>query len=541
MLLLIIISTFPLFSIWRTGVFESGDFAFHTKLLISFDHALQTGVIIPQWSAEFCGGFGYPHFKYFYVLPYYLGTVFHSLGLSYINSMKLLLSLSFFVATISMFVWLKNEFSRQAAFLGSLMYSFAPYLLADLHFKHAYGELLSFVFLPLIFLSVKKFVMSRQIKWWLGMIFCYSCLILSHHITPLLTLPLIASYIFYLFLTLKHQKLKILTQLLLAIIFSFLLTLWHWLPIISEANLIKQSQLSQIEFNQWWEYFVSPWKLGFLFQGKYGQVSPLIGYTQVAVALIGLWLCWKKSLIQSQRWLLIGLLLIWLLALMMMQRFTHPLWQALPFFKYFQFSSRLMYVLVFIQAIIAAVVAEQIRKSWLIILLALITVGYTFLNWGNRGMIADINDAITINQMPDRCDAIALPRNIDEKKLSELILSRDQNSEIVAGQGKVEELSHQSELHSYQIAASTAVTFKDNTLYFPGWAATDNNQPVEVSYDNDQYPGVMVVKLSPGDHQLVFKYVGTQIYQLSVLASAISLAVLILFTGGWFWRTQNEK
>src|SRR3989344_4744897 len=63
--ILIACSLFPIVSIWRKGVFESGDFSLHAQLAMLFYESLKEGVLVPKWATDFCGLYGYPHFFIF--------------------------------------------------------------------------------------------------------------------------------------------------------------------------------------------------------------------------------------------------------------------------------------------------------------------------------------------------------------------------------------------------------------------------------------------------------------------------------------------
>src|SRR5258708_3100398 len=82
------VSILPVINMWRPGLYESGDMGSHVIFLISFFHSLQQGIFFPRWSAEFCNRYGYPHMQFFYVLQYYLGSLIHLLGFSFIDSVK---------------------------------------------------------------------------------------------------------------------------------------------------------------------------------------------------------------------------------------------------------------------------------------------------------------------------------------------------------------------------------------------------------------------------------------------------------------------
>src|SRR3989344_5714607 len=130
--LLLGFSLLPLISILRPGTYESGDLTLHTSRLMSFYKNLEEGVFIPRWAGELNATYGYALFNFYYPLPYYLSSLFHFAGFSFLFSMKLLIIFSFSLSGLLMYLWLKSHLAEKYAFLGSIFYLFAPYRLVDM-------------------------------------------------------------------------------------------------------------------------------------------------------------------------------------------------------------------------------------------------------------------------------------------------------------------------------------------------------------------------------------------------------------------------
>ena len=148
-ILLLAFSILPIISIFRQGTYESGDLTINAIKLISFSDSLKEGTLIPRWAGELNATYGYPKFIFAYPLPYYIGSILNFLGASYVNSIKLLIITVYFLSGLSVFYWLKYFTRPRDAFLGAILYQFAPYLLIDMHFRVDIGELTALFFLPL--------------------------------------------------------------------------------------------------------------------------------------------------------------------------------------------------------------------------------------------------------------------------------------------------------------------------------------------------------------------------------------------------------
>lgn len=549
-IILIIIATLPLFSIWRKGVPESGDFAFFVKSLISFYGSLEKGIFRPQWGAEFCGSFGKPFFKYFYNTLFYIASSFHFFGLSFINSMKMLSGLIFLFSGATMFFWLKEEFGKKPAFVGTVVYLFAPYQLVNLHFKHAFGEGLGFVLAPLLFLIAKKTLKSKSLNCWIIFIATYSFFILSHHITPILTTPLLLIYLITQIRLQKKYKLKTFLSFLLAMMISILLTFFHWMPLIFENGLIQQSQMTQIQFHPLTDFIFSKWRYGLLFQGHYGELSPLIGYTQLLIILLGIILFCKKKLSSQDKSLLGVSLAVFFSAFFIMQSFSSNLWQIIPLLNSFQFSTRFLFVVVLLSGVITAIVVKNLQiifpinnnlKNKIVISFTLVTIMYTILNWGTRGMISNVTDEISRAQLlstTSRCDQLLTPAWVDYYKFKTLFKDRKTNLDLLSGEAKLIELNRTPHKHEYLVYASSDILLKENTTYFPNWKATDNNQEVVIDYQHKQFPGLIVIKLKPGTHFLTLKFTKTKAERCAEQLSLLTLLIGIFIYLVKIWQRR---
>src|SRR6266702_2823392 len=87
-ILLIIISLLPCISIFRQGVYQSGDFTQHVERAMVFSDALKEGHLIPSWAGILNSGYGYPVFLFIYLIPYYLMSALHVFGSTFIFAEK---------------------------------------------------------------------------------------------------------------------------------------------------------------------------------------------------------------------------------------------------------------------------------------------------------------------------------------------------------------------------------------------------------------------------------------------------------------------
>lgn len=96
LLLVIFLSFIPLVSLFHPGMFEAHDSQSHVARLVAFYQSLQEGNLIPRWAGNLNMGFGHPVLMFLYPLANYIGSIWHFLGFSFIDSVKLTFAASYF-------------------------------------------------------------------------------------------------------------------------------------------------------------------------------------------------------------------------------------------------------------------------------------------------------------------------------------------------------------------------------------------------------------------------------------------------------------
>src|SRR5438270_3785765 len=82
----------------RAGYPVIGDGLNHFYRLVEFEHLLQHGQWFPRWATDLAYGYGYPLFNFYPAISYYLGALFHALGLNDANSLLAVYVLAWLLA-----------------------------------------------------------------------------------------------------------------------------------------------------------------------------------------------------------------------------------------------------------------------------------------------------------------------------------------------------------------------------------------------------------------------------------------------------------
>lgn len=532
--LLILIGLLPLISMLRQGTYESGDLSWHTIRVMSFYKIISLEHIFPAWTPEWFGGFGIPFFSFGYILPYIIASIFHFIGFSFLASTKMLLASSYLLSGIFIYLFVKDDLGKKAGFTAAIFFLFSPIHLINMHFEAAIAMVLSYLFLPLCLHLTKKILLETTFKWGFLLIFSVALLILSHQVISLSFFPVIILY--GLFLIKIHKiKFKAVSYFLISLGYSLLLTFFYWIPILYESEFTQQAiNPNHNTLLSLSDLLYSPHRFGLLFQGGYGELYRIIGYTQIVVVLLSFFILRKKNYIKIKKLTLFFLLLLFIYTFMITS-FSRPIWEFIPLMKYFEYSARLLVIVSFLTAVIAGLVVKVFNKNWLITALCSLTILYTILNWGNRTTIPSVNDNTLSNKEvawpgigKDSGLVPPTPIWINKSNLKNLKY-RSANIEILSGNATVRELSRSSKLHEYLISVkSDQAKFKENTLYFPGWKVIEGSTEHNIDYTNKKYTGIVIFNLKKGTHKIKVIYTNTMVRRTSQTVSIVALVTIIL-------------
>lgn len=524
--LIILISILPLISLLRIGVYESGDFAINVIKTISLYESLSSNIFPVHWAGSLNATYGYPLFIFTYPLPYYLMAFFHFAGFSFIASHKIALALPYLLSGVGMYLFLKKYTRPFAAFSGAVIYQFAPYHLVDLHFRVALGETYSFAFIPLLFYFLKRFFDEKKLYLFLLSVIAYSLLILSHQAISLIVSPIVI-----LFILLESKNKKEIFTGLTVIFWGLLMSAFYWLPVIFEKQFTYQTLYSkQVSFEPIQMYLFSPWRYGFLYQGPKGELSYAIGYIQLIILVLAVFLLtrsfYKKNLMKYVFFCLFVLLILFFL----LTPNSIDLWNLIPLINNFQFSYRLLVPISFLLAFLASLIFTHVKNTKVVIAIAFFAIFISILNWGNRTMLTDISDSYLVSRVPYSTwegEGLqpAAPRWSNTPELPWFKTPPIAHIQFVWGSGVIKEIKRTPNQHIYSIHSSDIAAIRENTTYFPGWNLYINKTKKKIIIAKD---GTLLFALPSGNNIVELRFENTPVRTYSQNLSLVAFSIFIL-------------
>jgi len=536
-MLLFIISLLPLMSLMRKGTYESGDLTLHSVFLRSFYESLSEGNLIPRWAGNLCGDKGCPVFLFEYITPFYIGSIFHFLGFSLIDSIKALLAVSFIASGVGMYLFIKNELGEMPAFVSALSYLFAPFHLQEMHFRVGIGMVLSFAFVPFLFLFSKKLVITSSIRYILLNALFFFLLITTHSTVTILVLPLLFGYLFIFLINSKRKKIFPFFLLIVSIILGLGLSCFYWLPALKEIQYTWYlKDLIVNDFKPMQEYIFSPAFYGFLFQGHRGELRLIIGYPHLLIILLALLFLIKKRLPVKEKIRIFYFLFSFAIFFLLLLKISKPFWNYVPFLKSSVLPWRVLMPISFITSYLSAIVVKNIKSKLCILFICIFVVASTILNWGNRKMIPEDPNAYNTHwslysEHYEQNDPLLRQNYINNIALaSSLVLKRPLFPlEIIKGNGLYKQLERTSTKHVYILKAETGIKIKENTFFFPGWKVFANYKEIPIVYNDPDNLGMITFKLKPGLYKIDAQFTDTPVRRIAKSISVFSTLLIGIY------------
>jgi hypothetical protein len=541
-----LVSLLPVVHIFRTGMFESGDLWIHVTRFLQFYQSLEEGILFPVWAKDLNLTYGYPILLFDPNFQYYVSSFFHIVGFSAITSVKIFLAIAFYAAGFPMYLYQKHlHKNNNSALIGALLYVFAPYHLSETHFRTSIGGVALFVFAPLTLLFTEKLYQEPK-----GIYFFCNALSVALMMLASPTSIVFFTFIsfYFLFMFFKAWSLHRAIYLLLSYLFGLCLSSYYWVPVVFEGKYTHHQEFhTQILFQPVTDLIFRSYLYGFLFQGHHGELTYILGFAQWALVLLAMLFFFRKKFSSSEKKGLVFFLASLFVTLFMITPYSKVIWDTIPFYKNLQFAYRLLVLAAFLAAVVGGYTLKKIKNRYLIFSIALLIIGSTMLNWGNRRVIPQITDQTIIKQTPmatlngeggdpavpkwTRSD----PTNVWETKLP------SQHLEIKKGTAQVQEILRKTNMHEYLVSAKTPVTLQENTLYFPNWTVSVNNKQIPFTYTSPSHPGVMEFSVAKGTQLISIEFRETALRLYSHLITFASFGVLLLAATIYFYRLFSTR
>ncbi|MBI2613533.1 MAG: hypothetical protein HYW62_02080 [Candidatus Levybacteria bacterium] len=525
-LLIVLISVVPLMDLLKPGLPLTHDGQDHVARIANFYQNLLEGNIIPRWAGNLNWGYGHPILEFLYPLPSYFASLFHFVGFTLVDSVKLVFGVSFVLSGLAMYLFVKELLNdKKAALLASLLYIIAPYRFVDLYVRGAIGEHVAFIFPPLVFYFLCKLSKGYSSRYLIGGAISLAGLNLAHNAISLMFLPLMFIFIFYLFFYCSNKKYFILNTLYVMLL-GFGLSAFFWIPAFMEGKYTLRDVVTSggeylVSFVPWKDFFISEWNYGgTLTLSKQIGLAHWIG---VLVSIVGTYYLYINK---NKLWIISSftLLAFWT-TLFLMTSSSNFIWQSITTLQKFQFPWRFLSLTVFLSALLASIAFHIGPNKLKKILLLILVVGLLIVNkdyWHVNDFLQKEGNFYTgiYESTTDTGESAPIwsVRFMEKRPKFKM--------EVISGNAKIKGIERKVTLHSYEVIALEKSRILENTLYFPGWIILVDGKNTNIQFQDPNHRGLMTFYLDKGKHKIEIVYKETRVRQVSNIISLVSLIIM---------------
>jgi len=368
-LIIVLVSFILVIKVLKPGMWSVQD-DMHIFRLSEYDLCLKSGQIPCRYSPNSAFGFGSPVFNFYPPTVYKLGTIFHLLGFSYIDSIKIVYLLPLFFGPIFMYLFASIYFGTSGGLISAIVFATAPYQAINIFVRGAIAENFGINLIPVIiyFYSKKHHKLS---------IIFITILFLTHQLTTLIALLLLFLFSLY------NKSVK---QYFYNLIWSIGLSSFFLIPSVLEKNLTTNFMMTQgyfnyiIHFATLKQLFIDRfWGFGASLWGPKDDMSFQIGYIQWILPFVTLIisLCSKSKF----KKLIIFTTILGIFFTFLTHNKSTFIWQLLSFMAYFQFPWRFLGGIILCFSFVSGSIVLFINQKLKSILTILIIITTILLNY----------------------------------------------------------------------------------------------------------------------------------------------------------------
>lgn len=531
-ILLLVLCLPVLLPFFKPGFFPTHDYIYVARVQ-QLDLSLKSGHFPVRWTPDF--RYGEALFNFYAPLPYYVGSVIHTLGPNFLTTTKILFALSLILSVVSMYFFGKEIFGKLGGFVAAVFYLYAPYRSVDVYVRGALSESWAFVFLPLIFLFAYKIFKEQKLRYVGYFALSLAGLYYTHNIMTMMMAPFLVLWMAG--FVILSKKINVVKHYLLGLVLSIGLGLSYLLPAYFEKQYVQTQFLTLGYFDfrahfvtikqlveQYWGYGASTW-------GDGDKISLQVGFVNLFVVFCGFaTLLFFKKLSKFFQIILPIFLISFLVSVFMQHNKSAFVWEMLNPMEFIQFPWRFMAISIFFTSLIAGILVKVIANEKLGkvvgFLLVLVSILFNINYFKPESYYLDSVDEHYISKENILYRNDKVPKDYLPIWVKRLVEERIDQPLVSQGEGQISNYEKKPTNVSF-VADMTNDGFVDVPIYyFPGWEVRVNGEVLP--FEEPGELGFVKVKVTKGLNSVVIRFKNTPLRTFSNISTLFSLGGLIL-------------
>lgn len=492
-----IIAIMPVFG---SRFIPTHDGEYHIIRFWQFYTSLAGGTWFPRWAPDLNQGYGIPLFTFQYPFPNYIGSLFHFLGISFVDSVKWTLGAGYLAALLFCFLWMSRIYGKKAAVTATIACAFVPYWFIDIYIRGSVGEVWAIVW---VFATLYAIASEKRL---LLAVFV-ALLVVSHNILSLVCTPILMVY------ACMHHK-----KLIGYIVLGVGAASYFWIPALYEQQYIQG--LSRVNLFDYFprldQLLVPSWGSGFRGQITGGnEMSYQIG---ILPTVLFIWTAVSTLRIRGVKKDIYFAFWCMGAAVFLMTPFSMWVWRLFPFSYFIQYPWRLLSVVVLMTPVYAGHIAARYKFGWIV---AGIAVLFAF-GYSRPVTYEPRTDAYYLTQPSFTRGTNSMGNAFQTKWFA---AADDISTDFLLSSGTVSAVRESPIVYRIRTAATQSGVLKAPIAYYPGWLLDTGKRSIPGYADAN---GLLAFEVGSGMHEGIMR-LGYTRWQIAAGAiSILSLSVAVV-------------
>ncbi|MCS7001977.1 MAG: YfhO family protein, partial [Dehalococcoidia bacterium] len=515
----------------REGYYQGHDGVAHLFRVAALTEDLRRGLIYPRWSPDLALGYGYPVFHFYGPASHYMAWAIHQWGASLPDAVKLTYAAALAMAAIGMALFVRAALPTvggAGAIVAAGMYALAPYVIADVYTRGAFGEAVSLATYPFLLWGVRRVVVSGG---WSGVVVASvaaALAVVTYNPLALVGLPLVGLYAVWL----TPRDAWAVARAVATLTLGLALSAWFWLPALVDSSVVTIGNLGYAREN----FLALTHLIQPSLEYRHEQFPFAIGLAQAIVVTIGA--VGATQLPRPERREALFFLVMAVAVAIAITTPAAPWWEMIPLLPLLAYPWRLLaFVALFGAVVAASVVAIAPARGRSVLRGALAIVTLALVVWSSLS-----------ETLPEPIPAEArdvTPATWLRREATTGVIGTTTGAEYLpkwsaAGPGAAATTPRGSDAPTIHAARLEAVRGLDLTLVvtttaptdlrlhsfaFPGWTATVDGQSASVTPTTPL--GLVTVAVPPGEHRVTLSFSPTAVVQVGGLITVVGAMIVV--------------
>lgn len=464
----------------------------------------------PRWSDFLNHGYGYPLFLYTYPLPYYMGSLIHLLGISFISTIKVLFVSSMVLGSLGFYFFSKKYWGNYGGIICSIFYSTFPYRLINLYVRGSLGESIALAIFPWLLWFYDRYIDNPKKSSLFPSLF-FTLLVISHNVSFLILTTFLICFLFF---KMYRSNLSFI-RVFIPMFEGLLLTSYFWIPIAFEKKFIVLSIMPLADKSL---HFINIKDLLGLNTQQSIKPPLFLGYPQILLIPYSVFLLFKKKVLE-QGVILKFYLVTLLITLLFSTSFFSFIWN-LPLLNSVDFPWRLMVLISILISFVAGSLIYLKHSKIFFFFFILIFIYFSLPLIQIKNYLPNDDQYYVTNDATTTSNDELMPIWVTIKPKN-----RPENKVILTN-GEIKDLTYTSRMIEFTANVNAADTVIINSLYFPGWKYKIDNKDINVQIIPNN--GTIGIPLSPGNYKVKGTFSRTYVRLVSDIISVITVGYFLI-------------